>query len=647
MQKHRYTHWGIVVFLLAMALLASPAFSQCPGMETDTLARVDFEGGIPADWKAEAPTDGGAWQVDEGKIGYYTNPGQGKWLYLNDETEDNIGRGVFLSPDFDLSTYEGEVFFEMDLLFQAFEDSSFIMIEVWNGRDWMELLKLEEDFSGRLQFDLAGIQHSNVQFRFTYDDEGTWAWGMGMDNLLLYAIPTRCGNGICAPGESPENCPDCEQLGPPAPFWIEPGKDIDGKAATYTSFNHNAACDDCSQQIPLGFTFTFFDQPYTQAYLNTNGNLTFEGDFVEYTPSPFCLEGPRMIAPFFGDVDLTRGGEISLFLDPERHYMVVHWEKVAYYGCEGCDKRNTFQVILTDGSIKEINGNALPQNTTVIFNYGDMEWTTGSSSGGVDGLGGSAATVGMNLGDEVICIDYGTFDAEGYGYRGNTQELGCPPNEVSHLDFRSIALNGEDGSLAIDEPLVVPESDSLIIRYAEDKFSNLFFWEMEDSSYTREFVLYRGSSQENLREILRKKPGISYNSDLLRFELRDIAPLPEHNFYMIKEIRINGEENPSEVIMLNQSEDPVEKAVSTKFELISVGPIPFRDYLLINFRNPEGLEVKYILTNQLGQPLLKGSFGNQKGAIQKRLKLPGVQPGKYFLSIYYPGGREGVKLICQ
>ena len=51
-------------------------------------------------------------------------------------------------------------------------------------------------------------------------------------------------------------------------------------------------------------------------------------------------------------------------------------------------QRNTFQeVLITNG-----------QHSFTIFNYGDMEWTTGTASGGdaESGLGGTPAQVKLN-----------------------------------------------------------------------------------------------------------------------------------------------------------------------------------------------------------------------------------------------------------
>ena len=40
-------------------------------------------------------------------------------------------------------------------------------------------------------------------------------------------------------------------------------------------------------------------------------------------------------------------------------------------------------------------------NSFVIFLYGEIQWTTGDSSGGSGGLGGTQAQVGFNAGDGV------------------------------------------------------------------------------------------------------------------------------------------------------------------------------------------------------------------------------------------------------
>ncbi|MEL7339479.1 MAG: nidogen-like domain-containing protein [Bacteroidota bacterium] len=222
-------------------------------------------------------------------------------------------------------------------------------------------------------------------------------------------------------------------------FWVVPGTDLQGDSVVYRQFNRHSKCDDCSEQIKLPFRFDFYGEEYQTVYLNANGNLTFGEASSEYTPSDFCLLGPKMIAPFYADVDLNQCGEIIYYVD--EHSLIVTWLNVCHYLANGTPTglQNTFQLILTDGHYTHIRTHALPQRASVLFNYRDMQWTTGHSSGGVEGLGGQPATVGVNQGDGLKCFAYGTFDHEGSDY---VAEIA---SGVSHLDERYVAWNAHDG----------------------------------------------------------------------------------------------------------------------------------------------------------------------------------------------------------
>ncbi|MBK7851499.1 MAG: hypothetical protein IPJ66_10285 [Bacteroidetes bacterium] len=65
-------------------------------------------------------------------------------------------------------------------------------------------------------------------------------------------------------------------------------------------------------------------------------------------------------------------------------------------------------MIITNGSDP-----ILSAGTNVSFCYKNMEWTTGDASGGVNGYGGSPASVGINKGDGIAYIQYGRFDTAG------------------------------------------------------------------------------------------------------------------------------------------------------------------------------------------------------------------------------------------
>ena len=79
----------------------------------------------------------------------------------------------------------------------------------------------------------------------------------------------------------------------------------------------------------------------------------------------------------------------------------------------------------------------IPGGNNVAFSYADMQWTTGSASGGVDGFAGSPATVGVNLGDGVSYVQFGLFDQPGGAYDG-----GAGNNDgVDWLDSRVLVFN--------------------------------------------------------------------------------------------------------------------------------------------------------------------------------------------------------------
>ncbi|HET6991964.1 MAG TPA: PKD domain-containing protein, partial [Bacteroidia bacterium] len=121
--------------------------------------------------------------------------------------------------------------------------------------------------------------------------------------------------------------------------------------------------------------------------------------------------------------------------------MIVRWQTVGYYS-QHADKLNDYQLIITDGTDP-----ILPSGSNVGFCYGDMQWTTGDASGGINGFGGTAATVGANMGNGVDYIQIGTFDQAGTNYNG---PFG-PASQVSWLDnkqfFLDVCSTGGGGNL--------------------------------------------------------------------------------------------------------------------------------------------------------------------------------------------------------
>lgn len=166
--------------------------------------------------------------------------------------------------------------------------------------------------------------------------------------------------------------------------------------------------------VALPFTFLLYGTEYNSVYVNINGNISLETPYSTYASSSFPITSYAMVAPFWADVDLRGPGEglntVQYKVTP--HALYVSWTNVGYFS-QQTEKLNSFQVILSDGTDPVI-----PGGNNVSFCFGNMEWTTGSVSGGTGGLGGTPATVGANLGNGVDYLQFGRFNQPGDAYDG-------------------------------------------------------------------------------------------------------------------------------------------------------------------------------------------------------------------------------------
>jgi hypothetical protein len=228
--------------------------------------------------------------------------------------------------------------------------------------------------------------------------------------------------------------------GGPCGCWIEP----DGNYSLAMEPNDDLSTD----TIALPFTFNLFGNAYDTLWINNNGNVSFNGPWWTYTAAGFPDSNYAMVAPFWGDVD-TRD---TTFFDADTtndvpngsvlfrltdHALYVNWVEVGYFSRHG-DKRNSFQLIITDGTDPVI-----PDGNNVSFCYKDMQWTTGDASQGVNGFGGVAATVGVNKGDGLDHAQVGRFAIDDDSYLGPYTES----SGISWLDSTHFYLNTTGANL--------------------------------------------------------------------------------------------------------------------------------------------------------------------------------------------------------
>ncbi len=193
--------------------------------------------------------------------------------------------------------------------------------------------------------------------------------------------------------------------------------------------------DDCYTNVQiLPFDFCMYDINRDSVYINNNGNISFGSPYATFSPIGFPSTLYSMVAPFWSDVDTRNVASGVVYYKLTPTYMIVQWDSVGYYNSH-TDKRNTFQLIISDG-VDQI----IPGGNNVSFCYKDMQWTTGDASNGSNGFanaGGSSATAGVNPGDGINYIQIGQFDTAGTAYYGPFANN----SQVSWLDNQSFSFN--------------------------------------------------------------------------------------------------------------------------------------------------------------------------------------------------------------
>jgi gliding motility-associated-like protein len=186
--------------------------------------------------------------------------------------------------------------------------------------------------------------------------------------------------------------------------------------------------DGSTAEINLPFNFCFFGDTYTSVYLNGNGNISFQSANAVFNASAFPSATVTMIAAFWADFDFGSCGDVYATVTPTA--AIFNWVDAGYFN-EQCDKVNTCQIIITDGTDPLIPGG------NVAIHYADMQWTTGGASGGTNGFGGTPATAGANRGNGIDYFQIGQFDHAGTDYDGpNGSNDG-----VDFLDNRSFIFD--------------------------------------------------------------------------------------------------------------------------------------------------------------------------------------------------------------
>jgi hypothetical protein len=148
--------------------------------------------------------------------------------------------------------------------------------------------------------------------------------------------------------------------------------------------------DSASSTVPFGFSF--YGKTQTAAFVNSDGNITFEEADKSSTERNVArlLTGPPRVSPFLADLDPTTGSG-RIFLNAASDQYTVTWCNV-----RGFDKAQTVTVqatLLPNGNIEMIYGATITLGDAVVGlspgRTGTFTTANLSDSGPIDG--GSAA----------------------------------------------------------------------------------------------------------------------------------------------------------------------------------------------------------------------------------------------------------------
>jgi hypothetical protein len=107
--------------------------------------------------------------------------------------------------------------------------------------------------------------------------------------------------------------------------------------------------DDQSASFAIPFSATFFGAAYTSAFVNSDGNVTFQSADSASTERSVTrfLTGPPRVSLYFADLDPSAGG--GIFVNPQPDFFTVTWCNVP--GFEDSRKMTAQLVVQRDGQV--------------------------------------------------------------------------------------------------------------------------------------------------------------------------------------------------------------------------------------------------------------------------------------------------------
>lgn len=173
---------------------------------------------------------------------------------------------------------------------------------------------------------------------------------------------------------------------------------------TYSTSGYTGTLDDSFIGVNVSSIFgaggvSFGGVNTTTLYIGSNGLITFSSGVSTYTPGALTSLAQPVLAPFWTDIDIAKGGQIYWDLDPTNGKFTVTWLNVAPYSGTGT---TSFQIQMTNLGGGDFN---------VEFLYDSVGFTNGGSGAAVVGTSnGVTETLAEGSGNDAFLATYASND---------------------------------------------------------------------------------------------------------------------------------------------------------------------------------------------------------------------------------------------
>lgn len=397
--------------------------------------------------------------------------------------------------------------------------------------------------------------------------------------------------------------------------------------------------DGSTNAIALPFSFNLYGNTYNSVYINNNGNISFLAPYMTFTANPFPDSAYNMIAPFWGDVDTRDSASGLVYYKITATSMIVKWENVGYFNVHS-DLLNSFQLIITDGTDP-----LLPAGTNVSFCYGDMQWTTGDASSGINGFGGVAATVGVNQGNGIDYFQVGTFDSAGIAFDGPYNAT----DKVDWLDNQGMYFN----------TAVVGNIPPVIINNNICDTIDVYTGDTTRTPHYNFAQFTLGASTPEIGQVVSASVTCSnpaaftftesmntptYKQFDCTFSATGLAPGLYYVTILASDNGTPAQQTSRTIVVRNNYDVNAIAGITERLESLSISvyPNPAVDNIIVKHGfNPHSNPV-LTLTDVLGNTVLKTTLNNQEQTID----ILNLTKGIYFATITGPEGKsKAIKII--